>query len=87
MDGFSPQQLEQLENIMRRTVREEMASAGLRIDEAQHQDASREDFRFLRRLRLWVDGTASKIGWLVIAACVGAVMTIFGWGLNFWRGG
>ena len=36
---------------IRTALRNELADAGLRLDNAKHQDLAREDFRFLRRLR------------------------------------
>lgn len=81
-DAFSPEQLNQLRSVFR----EELADAGLRIDGPQHVDDAREDFRFLRRLRKGVDGTAAKIGWTVIAAVVGALIWLVTNGLNFWKG-
>jgi len=86
MAAFSAEQLQQIETTVRKAVREEMADAGLRLDDASHQDEAREDFRFIRRLRKGVDGTAAKIGWLVIAAMVGGLIWIFNLGLNLWRG-
>lgn len=78
---FSPQQIEQL----RQLFREELGNAGLRIDEADHIDDARRDFQFLRSLRMGASGAASKIGWLVIAALVGAVIWLVNTGLNDWR--
>jgi len=81
-DAFSNEQLEQLRSVFR----EELADAGLRIDGPEHVDDAREDFRFLRKLRKGTEGYASKIGWTVIAAVLGALIWIFTQGLNFWRG-
>ncbi|WP_449397149.1 hypothetical protein [Devosia riboflavina] len=39
---FTPEQIAQLRAVMR----EEWADAGLRLDDAGHQDEAREDFRF-----------------------------------------
>jgi hypothetical protein len=81
-DAFSPEQLNQLRSVFR----EELADAGLRIDNADHQDEARRDFMFLRSLRKGVNGTAAKIGWTVIAAILGVVFWLVNSGLNFWRG-
>jgi hypothetical protein len=81
-DAFSPEQLNQL----RAVFREELADAGLRIDNADHQDEARRDFMFLRSLRKGVNGTAAKIGWTVIAAVLGVVFWLVNSGLNFWKG-
>ncbi|CDP50720.1 hypothetical protein [Paradevosia shaoguanensis] len=81
-DSFSQEQLNQLRQVMR----EELADAGLRLDGPDHQDAAREDFRFLRRLRTGIDGIASKIGWVIILAVVSGVMWVFQLGLQLWKG-
>ncbi len=73
---------EQLTQIVRSAVREEMADSGLRLDGEIHQDAAKEDFRFLRNLRETWDGSVSKIGNAVLIAVVAIVGTIFG--LGFW---
>lgn len=81
-EAFSPAQLDQL----RQVFREELADAGLRLDGPDHVDSAREDFRFVRRLRLGVNGIASKVGWAVITAIIGGMIWIFSAGLNLWKG-
>ena len=76
---FTPEQIAQLRAVMR----EEWADAGLRLDDAGHQDEAREDFRFLRRLRLTWDGSTQKIGTAVLTALIGVALIIFGSG--FWQ--
>lgn len=73
---------EQLTQIVRSAVREEMADSGLRLDGEIHQDAAKEDFRFLRNLRETWDGAVSKVGNAVLLAVVAIVGTILG--LGFW---
>lgn len=73
---------EQLTQIVRSAVREEMADSGLRLDGEIHQDAAKEDFRFLRNLRETWDGAVSKVGNAVLLAGVAVGGTIFG--LGFW---
>lgn len=73
---------EQLTQIVRSAVREEMADGGLRLDGEIHQDAAKEDFRFLRNLRKTWDGAVSKIGNAVLISVVAVTGTIFG--LGFW---
>src|SRR5438045_360421 len=75
---FSPEQMEQLTAV----IREELGNIGIRIDEDEQIDASREDFRFLRRTRLKWDSAANRVGSLVLAAIVGLVLLIGGMG--FW---
>ena len=86
-DELSPAQVRQLEDIVRLALREALADAGLRLDGGDQQDQAREDFRFIRRLRLLIDGTASKIGYAIIAAFIGGGIWIFTQGLNIWKGG
>lgn len=80
--SFSAEQVNQLRSIFR----EELADAGLRIDGPEHVDDARRDFMFLRSLRTGVNGTASKIGWVVIAAILSGAVWLFTSGLNFWKG-
>lgn len=80
--GFNDQQLAQLRGAMR----EELADAGLRLDDASHQDEAREDFRFLRRLRLSWDGGAKKVGSAVLTAVILVALTIIGSGFWAWIG-
>ena len=84
-EAFSPAQLAQIAVVVRQAVRDELGDAGLRIDGTDHQDAAKEDFRFLRKLRTGIDGLASKIGWTVIAAMLGGVVWVVQLGLNAWK--
>ncbi|MDC9825689.1 hypothetical protein PRN20_18295 [Devosia sp. ZB163] len=69
--SFTPEQLRQLASVVKAAVREELADSGLRLDGSEHQDEAREDFRFLRRLRIGWDGTAAKIGnWVLVGVLV-----------------
>ena len=86
MDGFSQEQLKQLETTVRKAVREEMADAGLRLDDGDHVDEARRDFMFLRALRQGLNGTAAKVGWAVILALLAGVFWLFNAGLTFWKG-
>jgi hypothetical protein len=81
--SFTREQMEQL----RVAFREELSDAGLRIDGPDHIDDARRDFMFLRSLRVGVNGTASKIGWVVIAAILGGAVWLFTLGLKTWNGG
>jgi hypothetical protein len=78
--GFSDAQIDQI----RAAFREELAAAGLRIDEPKDQDQAREDFRFLRRLRLIWDAAVSKVGSAVLTAIVGVLFIIIGAGFWAW---
>lgn len=83
--GFTPEQLRQLKSIVRQAVRDEFSDAGLRLDDGDHQDEARKDFMFVRSLRLAANGAASKVGWAVIAALLGALFWIVQLGVATWR--
>lgn len=78
-NGFTAEQLAQI----RGAFREELADAGLRLDDGKSQDAAREDFRFLRRLRISYDGAARKIGNAILAGVIVIAGAIIATG--FWR--
>lgn len=56
--------------VIRAAVRAEFSAAGMRVDAPADVDEAREDFRFLRKLRQWVNGGAAKIGGAIILAIV-----------------
>ncbi len=78
--GFSEEQLAQI----RKAMREELADAGLRLDNADHQDEAREDFRFLRRFRLGWDGSAKKIGNAILLALIAIAGVVIASGFWAW---
>lgn len=84
-DEFSAAQMAQLSEIMRRSIREELADSGLRLDGPDHVDENRKDFQFVRALRVGVNGTAAKIGWLIIAAILGGIVWLVTHGLDWWK--
>ena len=84
---FTQAQLEQLTTAIRTAVREELADAGLRIDDSDHQDAAKEDFRFLRRLRQSWDGAVNKIGNAVLIGVIAISGTIASLGFWAWING
>lgn len=77
---------EELESLVRKAVRDELNAAGLRLDEPEHQDQAREDFRFLRRMRKSFDGAAARIGYTILTALLGGIGWLVFQGLQFWRG-
>lgn len=76
----------EIEHIVRKALRDELANAGLLLDEENHVFDAREDFRFLRRLRQAIDGTASKIGYAFLLAIVGGVSTAVWQGFKLMAG-
>ena len=81
--GFTDEQIAQI----RAAFREELADAGLRLDDATHQDEAREDFRFLRRLRISWDGAVNQVGNAVLLALIAVGGTIVGLGFWAWLAG
>lgn len=77
---------DEMEALVRKAVRDELKAAGLRLDEPEHQDEAREDFRFLRRMRRTVDGAASRVGYTILTAVLGGIGWLVFQGLQFWRG-
>ncbi|MBN7755502.1 hypothetical protein JYP46_01580 [Nitratireductor aquimarinus] len=63
-----------LEKLVRKAVRDELNDAGLRLDDANHQFEAREDFRFLRKIRLSFDGASRKVGATVLVAIVSGLL-------------
>ncbi len=57
-----------IEDACRDAVRTELENAGLLVNEADHREAAREDFRFVRKLRLRFDKTGNAIGNAVLLA-------------------
>jgi hypothetical protein len=78
---------DEMEALVRNAVRQELSAAGLRIDEPEHQDEAREDFRFLRKMRRSMDGAASKVGYTILLSIAGGVIWLITQGANVWRGG
>ena len=85
-DGFSPEQLLQLEAIVEKGVRKGFADAGLRIDDGEDTDEARRDFSFLRTIRRTLGGWATSVGWFVILSVLSTLVWLVTQGLNFWRG-
>jgi hypothetical protein len=85
-DGFSPEQLLQLEAIVEQGVRKGFADAGLRIDDGASVDDARKDFAFIRLMRRTLGGWATSIGWFIILSVLGAFAWLITQGLNLWKG-
>jgi hypothetical protein len=77
--SFTPEQIAQLRAVMV----DVLGDAGLRLDEAEHEDEAREDFRFLRRFRKAFDGASTQVGRSLLMALIGVVAVIIS--LGFWQ--
>jgi hypothetical protein len=71
---------EELRQLIREAVREELAAVGMRLDDADQQEAVRDDLRFARRMRRSVESAASRIGMTILAALIGGML------LALWEG-
>ncbi len=71
---------DELEQLIRKAVRKELSAVGLRIEDAEQQEETREDFRMLRRARKAYDGATAKIGGAVILAIVGGLIWLVSMG-------
>ena len=76
---FTPEQIAQLRAVMV----DVLGDAGLRLDETEHEDEAREDFRFLRKLRKSFDGASTQIGRSLLLGLIGIVGVIIS--LGFWQ--
>ena len=85
-DGFSPEQLLQLEAIVEKGVRKGFADAGLRIDDGASEDEARKDFAFIRAVRRTMGGWATSIGWFFIITMLSAIVWLVTQGFNLWKG-
>jgi hypothetical protein len=61
---------------IRKELHKEFLAVGLRADEPDEVFAAREDFRFVRRMRMGVEGAANKIGMTILVALVGGFITV-----------
>lgn len=60
--------------VMREAVHAELKTVGLRLDDADHAEATSADLRFLRSFRQSVDGVASKVGMAIILAVISGLL-------------
>jgi hypothetical protein len=74
--------IEEMKSAMREVVHEEFERIGLRTETADARDDTRKDQAFLRRLRLWTDGAATKVGYAIILGGLGLLGAIFLAGLK-----
>lgn len=80
-NGFSPEQLAQLKQIVRDGVHEAMDDVGFKLDE-QHKEETQETIRFLFHLRRMWNSAVTRIGSAIMTAFIAIVFGIIG--LGFW---
>jgi hypothetical protein len=73
---------EELKATFREAVREELAMIGLAGDDWEDRERIRDDVRFMRRMRLAMNGVAVKLGYAIILSIAGAIISIFILGLQ-----
>jgi hypothetical protein len=73
---------DKLEPAVAAAVAKAFADVGLRVDEPDHVDEGREDFRFLRRMREAYDSAAGKIGGFVILSIAAGLLGLIWTGLQ-----
>ncbi|CAM5194534.1 Haemolysin XhlA OS=Bosea thiooxidans OX=53254 GN=SAMN05660750_03308 PE=4 SV=1 [Bosea thiooxidans] len=76
---------DELSQIIRTAVRAELDHIGLMVEEADHVSEAREDFRFVRRLRLAIDKTSGIVGKVIVTAIVAAVLAAIAKGFSIAR--
>jgi hypothetical protein len=97
---FTPAQVAQLTLIVKESIREELADAGLRLDGPDHQYEATADFRWVRserqsaeriendrfvaRLRHAWDSAVVKTGTFILLGLLGIAATIAGMGFWAW---
>lgn len=78
--GFTEKQMAQLRDV----IREEFDNVGLRIDDPDHIDDIRADFRFLRGIRQLWNSTSKRLGNAILTAVLLGLATIIGFGVMAW---
>lgn len=66
--------------MIREAVADAFANVGIHDDDAEKLDEARADFRFIRRLRVGIEGAQSKVGAAVLIAIVTGFLTLLGLG-------
>ena len=67
---------EELKSLVRQALREELSAAGLRLDDADHQDEAKLDFQFVRKWRKAYEGGTAKVGAAVILTVVSGALLL-----------
>ena len=73
---------DELRDLIRESVRAELDHVGLMVEDADHVTEAREDFRFMRRLRLAIDKASGIVGKLIVTSIVVAVLAALVKGLS-----
>lgn len=71
---------EELREMIREAVAEAFSNVGIHHDDAEKLDEARADFRFIRRLRVGLEGAQAKVGAAVLISLVAGFFTLIGLG-------
>jgi hypothetical protein len=74
----------ELRVMIKEAVGEALADVGIHIDNADRVEDARADLRFLRRIRLAVDGAGIWIARSILTALVGGMVTLLVMGVKSW---
>lgn len=76
---------DELKDLFREVLLEHHELVSLPAENSDDRQRLKEDAIFLRRLRLSIDGAATKVGYAVLVSIVGAVIAVFvtGWKIRF----
>ncbi len=75
---------EDLRSAIRDAVREGFADVGLHVEDADRVEEARADMRFLRHVRMTVDGIGIWIARTILTAVVGGLASLLVLGAKEW---
>ena len=73
---------DELRELIAQSVRGELERAGLLIEDAEHRDASRKDFTWVRSMRLAYEAAVKTTGKLVLGFVITALLGALAVGLK-----
>lgn len=73
---------DELREEMEKAVRRGLEDVGLYSEDAEDRRETREDMRFVRRLRRATDGIAAKVGYTVLAIVTGGFLVVIWAGIK-----
>lgn len=73
---------DELREEMEKAVRRGLEDVGLYTEDAEDRRETREDMRFVRRLRRATDGIAAKVGYTVLVIVTGGFLVVIWAGIK-----